>query len=229
MRNAWRRRHINSRRCPIKMARSERCRLPGPLASAHTNSDLIWHLFSTYFVLMRNFSGCLMCCQHCPRWRRTCLFLAGDLHAGLIEIGLPLSTSSFDVILHCEPAFQGPGLSGHSSVRLKQLCTLCVVHILSLQWGPIQISAFHPAYLHGWFISVHFRARFAACWSLCDFLCSQFHFAESERVCTSESALLYFSKSCSTILLKHGRNVHPNRLNWVRSSRGCWCVSELRQ
>lgn len=143
MRNVRRLRCINSRRCPIKMARRERCRLPRPLASAHTNSDLIWHLFSTYFVLMRNFSGCLMCCQRCPRWRRTCLFLADDLHAGLIEIGLPLSTSSFDVILHCEPAFHGPGLSGHSSIRLKQLCTLCAVHILSLQWVPIQISAFH--------------------------------------------------------------------------------------
>lgn len=58
-------------------------------------------------------------------------------------IGLPLFTSSFDVILHCEPAFHGPGLPGHSSIGLKQLCTLCAMRILSKQWVPIQISAFH--------------------------------------------------------------------------------------
>lgn len=41
---------------------------------------------------------------------------------GLIEMGLPLSVSSFEVILHCEPAFHGPGLSGRSPIGLQQLC-----------------------------------------------------------------------------------------------------------
>lgn len=185
MRNLWRRRHIHSRRCPIKMARSERCRLQRPLASAHTNSDLIWHLFSTYFVLMRNFSGCLMCCQRCPRWRRTCLFLADDLHAGLIEIGLPLSTSSFDVILHCAPAFHGPGLSGRSSVRLKQLCTLCAPDHIVIAMSPNSNQCFSPLTL-----LIEASAMFSAASSV---LLSQNAFApQSLYCCTSLKAEAQF-------------------------------------
>lgn len=64
-------------------------------------------------------------------WRRSIwLFLVDYLHAGLIEMGLPLFTSSFEVILHCEPAFHGLGLPGHSPIGPKQLCTLCAMYIL---------------------------------------------------------------------------------------------------
>ncbi|KAG7227506.1 hypothetical protein INR49_005321 [Caranx melampygus] len=45
-------------------------------------------------------------------------------------MGSPLFTSSFEVILHCEPTFHGPGLSGHSPIGLQQLCTLCAMYIL---------------------------------------------------------------------------------------------------
>lgn len=74
-----------------------------------------------------------------PRWR-TCLFLADYLHAELIQMGSPLFTSSFEVILHCEPIFHGCSCSGHSLIGQKQLCTQCSMYIVKC---PI-ISVFSP-------------------------------------------------------------------------------------
>lgn len=181
-----------------------------PLACLHAKLDLIWHLFPNINILFwcENWlpRGLPVFGEWCLRWRRTCLFLADYLHAGLIEMGLPLLTSSFEVILHCKPAFHGPGLSGHSPVGLKQLCTLCAMYyILSMQWIPIQISASHHSaclftyfykgcYFGSAFLSVSGLLFSCSFHSLPNFLCIQFCSAELDGVCTSECGIVFFKK-----------------------------------
>lgn len=159
------------------------------------------------------------------------------LHAGLIEKGLPLFTRSFDVILHCEAAFHCPGLSHHSSIGLEQLCTLCAVHTLPEHWVPIQIGAsLHSPCLFtsSFLLFIYFCSFLCKCWVISQLLNASASFTAvgfiRDKILQSYSFLVFFFFQTflkQQFYYSKPELLDPNRLNWVRSSQGCWCVSEL--
>lgn len=146
-------------------------------------------------------------------------------------MGLPLFTSSFEVILHCEPTFHGSGHSGLSPIGLKQLCTLFHVHIVK-PMNP-NYQCFSPFaclltyFCKECFLAQHFfpfqgcyffvfsscSARpsfslqsFLFCWvmwtlQIRDLYCCISHKAKEQCQCSMPQCLC------------------PSRVNWVRSSK----------
>lgn len=127
-----------------------------------------------------------------PRWR-TCLFLADYLHAALIQMGSPLFTSSFEVILHCEPIFHGCSCSGHSLIGQKQLCTQCSMYIVK---RPLSVFFFttKPSHLH----------------TFCEECSSAQHLSISELLFSC-----LFQALCLSVILSVANSVLLSNLEWT--------------
>lgn len=112
--------------------------------------------------------------------------------------------------------------------------TVCHVHIVNPVNHNSMLFTTRSAYLHifernvFWLsVSVCFRFVF---FLLFHFLFSWFCSAGLSRVCTSESCTVAsFKKWNSNFTVTCHIVLCPSRVNWVRSSQGCWCVSEMRQ
>lgn len=202
-----------------------------PLAGLHAKLDLIWHLFSSINILFWWENSLAV-----PWTARAQRWMMPEMEEGVFIFSW-LSTCRAEwngLAIVYKFFWSDPSLWTHLSWPwpLRPLSywpaaavyTVCHVHILKPMNPNYQCFS-----LPGLLIYILLWGIFFWPQHFCGFLCRHIPFALS-GICTSHSCTLVSLKKPQVQF--HCSMPHflcPSRVNWVRSSWGYWCVSELQQ
>lgn len=213
-----------------------------PLAGLHAKLDLIWHFFSNINILFwYENSPAAIVGSMTPEmeeaafifsWLSTCsadwnglaivykFFLKWSFIVNQPFIALASQATlllAWSSCVHCVPC---TNCQSNESQFKSVLFTTCLAYLHMFVRNVLWLS-----------ISVHFqRLLFFRFFPVCHFLYSQFCSARLYGVSPPSPVLFVFlQKLKSNFTVACHIFLCPDRANWVRSSQGCWCVSELRQ